>query len=176
MSKKNILTLSWAPRWRENPVYPDKQIHLLPSTKAASKNREYDYRFCFLRMMDECMLNCVRLFVTPWTVVCQASLSMEFSRQEYCSGLPFPTPRDLPDPGIEPTSPGAPALVDRFFATALPGKLFVFWRASQPPKDTGIITRCNEKEKSIYIYVWRQAKFLIVSIHNIFLQPGGNRR
>ena len=52
-------------------------------------------------------LSHIQLFVTPWTVVCQASLSMEFSRQEYCSGLPFPTPRDLPDPGIEPTSPGA---------------------------------------------------------------------
>ena len=122
MSKKNILTLSWAPRWRENPVYPDKQIHLLPSTKAASKNREYDYRFCFLRMMDECMLNCVRLFVTPWTVVCQASLSMEFSKQEYWSRLPFPSPRDLPDPGIEPTSPTSPTLAGGFFTTEPPKK------------------------------------------------------
>ena len=117
MSKKNILTLSWAPRWRENPVYPDKQIHLLPSTKAASKNREYDYRFCFLRMMDECMLNCVRLFVTPWTVVCQASLSMEFSRQEYCSGLPFPTPEDLSGPGIELEFTASPALAGRACTT-----------------------------------------------------------
>ena len=41
-------------------------------------------------------------FVTPWTVPSQAPLSMEFSRQEYWSGLPFPTPGDLPDPGIEP--------------------------------------------------------------------------
>ena len=40
----------------------------------------------------------------------QAPLSMEFSRQEYCSGLPFPSPGDLPDPGIEPMSPGASAL------------------------------------------------------------------
>ena len=39
--------------------------------------------------------------VTPWTVACQAPLSMEFSRQEYWSGLPFSSPRDLPDPGIE---------------------------------------------------------------------------
>ena len=42
--------------------------------------------------------------VTPWTVVHQAPLSMEFSRQEYWSGLPFPSPGDLPDPGIEPRS------------------------------------------------------------------------
>ena len=42
----------------------------------------------------------VRLFVTPWTVAHQALLSVEFSRQEYWSGLPFPSPGDLPDPGI----------------------------------------------------------------------------
>ena len=45
------------------------------------------------------------LFVTPWTVAHQAPLSMGFSRQEYWSGLPFPSPGDLPDPGIEPRSP-----------------------------------------------------------------------
>ena len=41
---------------------------------------------------------------TPWTVACQASLSIQFSRQEHWSGLPFPFPEDLPDPGIEPAS------------------------------------------------------------------------
>ena len=46
-----------------------------------------------------------QLFVTPWTVSHQASLSMEFSRQEYWSGLPFPSAGDLPDPGIESASP-----------------------------------------------------------------------
>ena len=43
-------------------------------------------------------------FVMPWTVALQAPLSMEFSRQEYWSGLPFPSPGDLPSPGIEPKS------------------------------------------------------------------------
>ena len=43
--------------------------------------------------------------MTPWTVAYQASLSMGFSRQEYWSGLPVPSPGDLPDPGIEPGSP-----------------------------------------------------------------------
>ena len=43
--------------------------------------------------------------VTSWTLVHQAPLSMEFSRQEYWSGLPFPSPEDLPDPGIQPTFP-----------------------------------------------------------------------
>ena len=49
-------------------------------------------------------LSRVRLFVTPWTVAHQAPPSMEFSRQEYWSGVPFPSPGDLPDPGIEPGS------------------------------------------------------------------------
>ena len=47
--------------------------------------------------------------MTSWTVACQAPLSMEFSRQEYWSGLPFPSPGDLPDPGIDPGSPALQA-------------------------------------------------------------------
>ena len=54
-------------------------------------------------------LSCIRLVVTPWTVVYQASLSIGFSRQEYWSGLPFPSLGDLPNPGIEPWSPALQA-------------------------------------------------------------------
>ena len=54
-------------------------------------------------------LSHVQLFAIPWTVVYQASLSMGFSRQGYWSGLPFPSPGDLPDPGIEPRSPALQA-------------------------------------------------------------------
>ena len=54
-------------------------------------------------------LSCVRLFTTPWTGVYQAPPSMGFSRQEYWSGLPFLSPGDLPDPGIEPRSPALEA-------------------------------------------------------------------
>ena len=54
-------------------------------------------------------LTSVRLFATPWTVAYQAPLSVEFSRQEYWSGLPFPPSRDLPDPGTEPKSPALQA-------------------------------------------------------------------
>ena len=50
-------------------------------------------------------LNHVQLFATPWTVAHQAPLFMGFSRQEYWSGVPFPSPGDLPDPRIEPRSP-----------------------------------------------------------------------
>ena len=59
----------------------------------------------------------VQLFATPGTVAYQAPLSMEFSRQEYWTGLPFPTPGDLPDLGIEPESP---ALKDGVFTTEPP--------------------------------------------------------
>ena len=68
--------------------------------------------------MCACLLShfiCVRLFATPWIVACQAPLSMGLSRQEYWSGMSFPSPRDLPIPGIEP---GSPALV---------GVLFTIW-------------------------------------------------
>ena len=59
----------------------------------------------------------VQLFVTPWTVARQAPLSMEFSRQEYWSGLPCPPPGDLPNPGTEPVSLMSPALAGGFFTT-----------------------------------------------------------
>ena len=52
----------------------------------------------------------IQFFVTLWTVVLQIPLSMGFSRQEYWSGLPFPPPGDLPDPGFKHVSPGAPIL------------------------------------------------------------------
>jgi len=55
-------------------------------------------------------------------IACQTPLYMIFSRQEYWSWLPFPTPGDLPDPGIKPTSLVSPALAGRFFTTAPSGK------------------------------------------------------
>ena len=66
--------------------------------------------------------SCVQLFATLRTVACQASLSMGFSRQEYWSGLPFPPPGDLPDPGIKPMSLASTTLAGKFFTTEPPGK------------------------------------------------------
>ena len=63
--------------------------------------------------------NCVQLFATLWTVAHKAPPSMGFSRKEYWSGLPFSSPVDLPDPGIEPKSP---ALTSRFFTTESAGE------------------------------------------------------
>ena len=73
-------------------------------------------------------LSRVRLFVTPWTVAYQAPLSVRFSRQEYWSGLPFPSPGDLPDPGIEP---GFPALEADALTSEPPGK----------PKETNVVLK-----------------------------------
>ena len=61
--------------------------------------------------------------MTPWAAVCQAPLSMGFFKQEYWSGLPFPSPGDLPDPGIKTTSL---ALVGIFFTTELLGFLYLY--------------------------------------------------
>ena len=72
-----------------------------------------------------------RLFVTLWTVVCQAPLSMGFSRREYWSGLPCPPPGDLPDPGIEPESLMSPAFAGGFFTTEPP-------ESSELPRDPTI--------------------------------------
>ena len=72
------------------------------------------------KMLCACVLTCfshVQLFMTPWTVACQAPLSMGFSKQEYWSGLPCPPPGDLPNPGTEPESLMSPALAGGFFTT-----------------------------------------------------------
>ena len=70
------------------------------------------------------LLSHVRSFRTPWSVAQQAPLSMEFSRQEYWSGLTFPPPEDLPHPGFEPQSLVSPALAGGFFTTVL-----LYWEA-----------------------------------------------
>ena len=62
--------------------------------------------------------NHVQVFVTPWTAARQAPLSVGFPRQEHWSGLPLPSPGELPSPGIEPVSLVPPALAGGFFATS----------------------------------------------------------
>ena len=68
---------------------------------------------------------------TPWTIACQAPLSMEFSSQEYWSGLPYPSPGDLPVSGVEP---GSPALHADSLSSELPGKHML------PNKQEGILS------------------------------------
>ena len=83
------------------------------------------------------MLSCfspVPLFATLWTVAHQASLSLGFPRQEYWSGLPFPTPGALPDPGIKLSSLEPPALAGEFFTTG------ATWEAWVQPSELTVST------------------------------------
>ena len=85
-----------------------------PNNRNIIKQKQYFNKFN--------VLSCVQLFAILWTEDHQAPLSMGFSRQEYWSGLPFPPPGDLSDPGIEPTSPASPSVAGRFFTTEPPWK------------------------------------------------------
>ena len=79
---------------------------------------------------------CLTLFDPMAYTAHQAPLDMEFSKQEYWSGLPFPTPGDLPDPGIEPVFPIAPALADGFFTTeptGMPSSPQTMWKSYRGP-------------------------------------------
>ena len=88
-------------------VYVHMAVFLL------SLNQELKGFVCVLSHFD-----CVRLFATLWTIAHQALLCMGFSRREYWSGLPCPSPGDLPHSGIEPISLTIPALAGRFFITS----------------------------------------------------------
>ena len=79
---------------------------------------------CFSPSVLVCVLSHVRLFETPWTVALQVPLSMGFSRQECWSGLSFPPPGDLLNPGIEPVSPVFPTLAGEFLTTEPLGRLY----------------------------------------------------
>ena len=80
------------------------------------------FQCCYLSTLKEgefvCVLSRVLLFATPRTIAHQAPLFMGFPRQEYWGRLPFPSPGDLPDPGMEPTSLESATLAVRFFTTS----------------------------------------------------------
>ena len=87
----------------------NNKISLIPSV-----------RYLVGLMLCAQLLSCVSLFVTSWTIACQVPLSMGFSRQEYWSGLSFPTPGDLPKPGNQTVSLTSAALAAEFFTTSAP--------------------------------------------------------
>ena len=99
---------------RTNTLISDSQPLWLWKNKFLWFKPPSSWYFVMAALENKCvcdhLMSRVWLFVTPWTVSHQAPLSMEFSRQEYWSGLPFPIPGDLPNPKIEPTSPVSPAL------------------------------------------------------------------
>ena len=105
-------SISWNQDWREK--YKSPQIHrwyYLCGRKWRETKEPLDEgeRGKWKKKKKVKLLSRVRLFVTPWTVAYQASPSMGFSRQEYQSGSPFPSPEDLPYPGIKLSSPGLKA-------------------------------------------------------------------
>ena len=98
-------------------------------------------------------LSRVRLFATPWTIAYQASPSMGFSRREYWSGLPFPSPGDLPDPGIEP---GSPTLEADTLTSEPPGKIC-------KKLISAVVIQRSDKEKFSVSYMVRTYLFHILS-------------
>ena len=122
-------------------------------------------------------LSCVWLFATPWTVAPQTLQSMGFSRQEYWSGLPFPSPGDLPSPGIEPASP---AFVGELFTTEPPGKPLAKVGFSQT---SSCLMGQMRSRTPPYLFhaprsgscIWRSGPSCSVLVHDILSQVGKPR-
>ena len=95
-------------------------------------------------------LSSVQLFVTPWTIDHEVSLSLGFSKQEYWSGLPFPSPRDLPHPGIKPTSLTSPVLAGGFFTTSSTWEVYDALKISL---DTGDCLHLYQSQISVFVNI-----------------------
>ena len=108
------------------------------------------------------VLSCVWLFETPWTGVHQAPLYMEFSRQEYWNGLPFPPPADLPDPGIRPASPVSPALQ----ADSLPLKPSGNWKNKMRTEKSLIIWCMKESDTTEWLSLMNFLWFSLLTSPN----------
>ena len=113
------------PRLRLSEPDPVCRFRVMCTLSPEGGSPQY-VRTCGFLCVHAQSLSHIQHFETPWTVARQAPQFMGLSRQEYWSGLPFPTPVDLPDPGIEPASLDSPALAGAFLTTVPPGKqLFV---------------------------------------------------
>ena len=121
--------------WRQ-PRLPKRQQQLLRSSSTNTKSCQSP-EFSVSPNLKVKSLSRVRLFATPWTVAHQARPSMEFSRQEYWSGLLFPFPGDFPDPGIKPGSPA-------FQADSLPSEpLWSFVNNHVTDKVSSVLTHTH---------------------------------
>ena len=102
-------------------------------------------------------LSHVQLFVTLWTAVHQAPLSMGFSRQEYWSGLPCPSPGDLPDPGIEPESPPCRQILYLLSHQGSPNKGRKWSNSSNKSRNTKETTRIYKKISYVFLVSFRDS-------------------
>ena len=117
-----------------------------------------------------CHFSCVRFFATQWTAACQAPPSVEFSRQEYWSGLPSPAPGDLPNPEIKHVSLKSPALAGRLEDSTSPALVFqthhrLFWWKSK-------VTYKNETRGKMLTYLapkaaWTQLQLFSYCISDL---------
>ena len=125
-----IKKVRWRKKWQPAPFClgnpMDREAWWATFYGAANESDKTEHThihmqyFCMYKVKP---LSRVWLFATPWTVTYQAPLSIRFPKQEYWSGLPFPSPRDLPDSGIEPRSP---ALQADALPTEPPGKALLY--------------------------------------------------
>ena len=109
-----MISAHWPPAKHVEASRWPRQGSVIISVDDESENQKRE-RICLK------LLGHVRLFATPWTVAQQAPLSMGFSRQEHWSGLPYPPPGDLPDPGIKPVTLMCSALAVGFFTIGATG-------------------------------------------------------
>ena len=127
-------------------LYPGRELPQFP-VLATKKREKWTLELKITRVLS--CFNSVQPFVTLWTVARQAPLSMRFSRQEYWSGLPFPTPGDLPNSGIKCASLISPALADRFFTTSPIWEAPRNWRLTVPKTTKMLLVRPLMKELKI---------------------------
>ena len=126
----------------QRPSYTDTNMELV---EEKLEGKLHDFRFGYVTKVQACMCGNFHVSVMSESVRPMAPLSMGFSRQEYWSRLPCPSPGVLPDPGIQPASLNAPALVCGFFTTK------ATWEATSVTKAQGTeekqVSQCSSKLK-----------------------------
>ena len=146
---------SWNPHIRNNFMSSGKRKVIWYFCFTFSQPLHVLSRCCF-PLHACCCFSCVWLFVTLWTVACQDPLPIGFSRKEYWSGSPCPPPGDLPDPGIKPASPVAPALQAGSLPVAPPGKPLRYFNIFQIVNDLSYLRISNKTLINNHLLGWVQ--------------------
>ena len=123
---------------------------------------------CYIFYVHVCVLSRfshVPLFVTPLTAACQYPLSMGFSREEFCSGLPCPPPGDLPHPGIKFASLKSPALAGEFFTTMPPGNPYILYSDSNAKLQETELKKKKLLLKSLCSFI----HYVLFNIYNMMI-------